>query len=29
MLTSYDQVLTVPSETLETTVDEGRQRPTA
>jgi len=27
MLTSYDQVLTVPSKTLETTVDEGRQRP--
>jgi hypothetical protein len=29
MLTSYDQVLTVLSETLETTVDEGRQRPAA
>jgi len=29
MLTSYDQFLTVQSETLETTVDEGRQRPTA
>ena len=29
MLTSYDQFLTVLSETLETTVDEGRQRPAA
>jgi hypothetical protein len=29
MLTSYNQFLTVQSETLETTVDEGRQRPTA
>jgi small conductance mechanosensitive channel len=29
VLASYDQVLTVLSETLETTVDEGRQRPAA
>jgi len=29
MLTSYNQFLTVQSETLETTVDEGRQRPAA